>query len=299
VSWCLALSTPFQPRPPSSLTRYAAGARGRAVSDGPHRREPGSPRRRKPWPARRDLPAEAPVPAKDMEPHRCSASCPRPFRRWKPAKSAASLPTGPTANWSQLLSSGGKGRRQVSYRRFRHQWGNFDSGEILPAGHNVEGGPSVFDAVAILPSAEGGAKLALRAEAVVNFLRDAYGHLKVIAYLPTAALCWWAGMSDASADTDLGLISLARRSASNFIAVAGRRPGLGPRGDGPQNPLRSGRRPTLPDLTPTAAAHFIRAGEKPAPSSDWGSRAPIAMIERAKAKPGSTARLGSPARQRA
>jgi hypothetical protein len=245
------------------------------VSDGPQRREPGSPRRRKPWPARRDLPAEAPVPAKDMEPHRCSASCPRPFRRWKPAKSAASLPTGPTANWSQLLSSGGKGRRQVSYRRFRHQWGNFDSGEILPAGHNVEGGPSVFDAVAILPSAEGGAKLALRAEAV-NFLRDAYGHLKVIAYLPTAALCWWAGMSDASADTDLGLISLARRSASNFIAVAGRRPGLGPRGDGPQNPLRSGRRPTLPDLTPTAAAHFIRAGEKPAPSSDRRSRAPIA-----------------------
>ena len=60
-------------------------------------------------------------------------------------------------------------------------------GKLVPADHKVEGGPSIlFDAVAIIPSREGGAKLATQAEAV-NFLRDAFGHLKVIAYTPTAA----------------------------------------------------------------------------------------------------------------
>ena len=40
--------------------------------------------------------------------------------------------------------------------------------------HKIEGGPSVFfDAVAVLPSVEGGAELALSAEAV-NFVCDAY-----------------------------------------------------------------------------------------------------------------------------
>ena len=49
------------------------------------------------------------------------------------------------------------------------------AGDVLPADHEVKGGPSVFfDAVAIVPSIEGGAKLALQSEAV-NFLRDAYG----------------------------------------------------------------------------------------------------------------------------
>jgi hypothetical protein len=40
-------------------------------------------------------------------------------------------------------------------------------GKLVPADHKVEGGPSVlFDAVAIMPSCEGGAKLATQAEAV-------------------------------------------------------------------------------------------------------------------------------------
>ena len=95
------------------------------------------------------------------------------------------------------------------------------SGDLLPADHKVEGGPSVlFDAVAIVPSAEGGAKLGLQAEAV-NFLRDAYGHLKVIAYLPTAApLFVKGGISDRNPDNDAGLISLAAKTIDDFIATA-------------------------------------------------------------------------------
>jgi catalase len=94
-------------------------------------------------------------------------------------------------------------------------------GDLIPADHKIEGGPSVlFDAVAILPSPEGGAKLALQAEAV-NFLRDAYGHLKVIAYLPAAAPMFVkAGMSDATPDTDRGLIPIGSRSIKDFVSIA-------------------------------------------------------------------------------
>jgi catalase len=95
------------------------------------------------------------------------------------------------------------------------------NGELLAADYKVEGGPSVlFDTVAILPSIEGGAQLALMAEAV-NFLRDAYGHLKVIAYLPTAAPMFAkAGMSDANPDNDAGLVPLGLRSVNDFIGTA-------------------------------------------------------------------------------
>jgi catalase len=99
------------------------------------------------------------------------------------------------------------------------------AGELVPADHKVEGGPSVlFDAVAIIPSREGGAKLATQAEAV-NFLRDAFGHLKVIGYIPTAApLLVKAGMSEATPDNDPGMISLAVSAPEDFVmaAAAGR-----------------------------------------------------------------------------
>lgn len=94
-------------------------------------------------------------------------------------------------------------------------------GDTLPVDHKVEGGPSIlFDAVVLLPSVEGGAKLALMSEAV-NFVRDAFGHLKVIAYLPSAApLFVKGGLSDVNADTDRGVVSLARGSADDFIEQA-------------------------------------------------------------------------------
>jgi catalase len=94
-------------------------------------------------------------------------------------------------------------------------------GQMVPADFRIDGGPSVlFDAVALLPSDEGGAALALEATAV-NFVRDAFGHLKVIAYLPAAApLFVKGGLSDANPDADAGLINLPVRSVDDFIAAA-------------------------------------------------------------------------------
>ena len=97
-------------------------------------------------------------------------------------------------------------------------------GDLLPADHKIEGGPSVlFDAVVVAPSVEGGAALALQAEAV-NFLRDAFGHLKVIGYLPTAAPMLVKAGIDANPQNDAGLISLDTDSTAGFLerAAAGR-----------------------------------------------------------------------------
>ncbi|WP_395445954.1 hypothetical protein [Caulobacter sp. UC70_42] len=95
------------------------------------------------------------------------------------------------------------------------------SGALLPVDHKIDGGPSVlFDAVAILPSDDGGEQLAIEA-AAVNFLRDAYGHLKVIAYLPSAAPLFAAGgVVDVGPDDDAGLIALPDASLDDFIAAA-------------------------------------------------------------------------------
>ena len=94
-------------------------------------------------------------------------------------------------------------------------------GQLIPADFRVDGGPSVlFDAVAILASDEGGAALALEA-AAVNFVRDAFGHLKVIAYVPAAApLFVKGGLSDANPDADAGLINLPTKAVADFISAA-------------------------------------------------------------------------------
>jgi catalase len=55
----------------------------------------------------------------------------------------------------------------------------------------------------------------------VNFLRDAFGHLKVIGYTPGAApLFVKGGVNDASPDTDLGLIAFPAASADDFVGAA-------------------------------------------------------------------------------
>ena len=94
------------------------------------------------------------------------------------------------------------------------------AGDRLPADHKIDGGPSVlFDAVVLLPSDEGGAELAMSA-AAVNFLRDAFGHLKVIGYLPTAAPMFVKAGMGAETDGDRGLLSLAQKSAQDFVVAA-------------------------------------------------------------------------------
>ena len=60
-------------------------------------------------------------------------------------------------------------------------------GDLLQADHALSAAPSIFfDAVALLPSAEGCASLVLQA-AAIDWLRDAFGHLKVIGYVAAAA----------------------------------------------------------------------------------------------------------------
>jgi catalase len=168
------------------------------------------------------VPADAPVPAKEMEPSPMLSIL------------AKATPTLQGRKIGCLVSDGCDGNLVANLKAAALKAGaKFEvvaptiygvttaAGELLPADHKVEGGPSVlFDAVAILPSAEGGAKLGLQAEAV-NFLRDAYGHLKVIAYLPAAApLFVKGGISDRNPDNDAGLISLANKTVDDFITTA-------------------------------------------------------------------------------
>ncbi|MEI9931806.1 MAG: hypothetical protein WDM89_15030 [Rhizomicrobium sp.] len=55
-------------------------------------------------------------------------------------------------------------------------------GKILPADQRIEGGPSsLFDHVAIVASDDGAKRLAGMG-AAQDFVKDAYGHLKVLAF---------------------------------------------------------------------------------------------------------------------
>ncbi|HTV23651.1 MAG TPA: catalase, partial [Polyangiaceae bacterium] len=95
------------------------------------------------------------------------------------------------------------------------------AGHLLPVDHALVAAPSIFfDAVALVLNASSGALLAKDA-AAVDFLRDAFGHLKVIGYTSGAApLLDKAGIADQS---DEGVVSLAvLQSVSTFISAAKR-----------------------------------------------------------------------------
>jgi catalase len=83
----------------------------------------------------------------------------------------------------------------------------------------IEGGPSVlFDACVILPSQDGAQEL-LGMAAAINWIRDAFGHLKAIAYVEEAApLLEKAAVEP---DVDLGVIELdGKKGIDGFIAAA-------------------------------------------------------------------------------
>ncbi len=94
-------------------------------------------------------------------------------------------------------------------------------GEILIPHHKLGGGPSLlFDAVVLAPSAEGAPVLATHA-AAIDFVRDAYGHLKVMGHLPSAVpLLAKAGLAAADLEGDAGVIPLTVKSISKFIDAA-------------------------------------------------------------------------------
>ena len=92
-------------------------------------------------------------------------------------------------------------------------------GAVLAADLQLAGGPSVlFDAVALVLSAQGAAALADQAAAVA-FVADAFAHLKVIGHTPGAEkLLQAAGVAP-----DAGVIPLATPQAANEFVTAARK----------------------------------------------------------------------------
>ncbi|HUS63575.1 MAG TPA: catalase [Kofleriaceae bacterium] len=93
------------------------------------------------------------------------------------------------------------------------------SGDLLPADLAIPGGPSVlFDAVVLAPSADG-ATLLMGESAAIDFVRDAFAHLKVIGHVPGAALLLDAAGVDPAADA--GMVSiLGPAGAGAFVKQA-------------------------------------------------------------------------------
>jgi catalase len=91
------------------------------------------------------------------------------------------------------------------------------SGKPAPADMSLSGGPSViFDAVVILATETEAEKLASEAGAV-DWVRDAFGHLKVIAHTEGANIL----LSRAAVKVDEGVISIGDgKSISTFIKQA-------------------------------------------------------------------------------
>ncbi len=93
-------------------------------------------------------------------------------------------------------------------------------GNALPVDFRIDGGPScLFDAVAVVASDEGAARLAAIG-AARDFVSDAYGHLKAIAATPNLTdLFAKAGLKEA--DLDDACVSLAKKAdVDTFIAKA-------------------------------------------------------------------------------
>jgi catalase len=89
-------------------------------------------------------------------------------------------------------------------------------GKKVPAQQKIDGGPSVlYDAVALLVSAKGAARLAKDAP-TRDFIADAYAHCKFVAYsAPGTALLQAAGVTP-----DDGFLALKdEKSAAQFIKL--------------------------------------------------------------------------------
>ncbi|HEY4185960.1 MAG TPA: catalase [Polyangia bacterium] len=90
-------------------------------------------------------------------------------------------------------------------------------GKAIAADHALSAAPSIFfDAVVVAPSADGAAMLAKLAGAV-DWVRDAFGHLKVIGHVPEAKPL----LDKAGVEPDAGVLALTgAKSLEAFIAAA-------------------------------------------------------------------------------
>ncbi|GAB4076095.1 catalase [Nostocoides australiense] len=83
----------------------------------------------------------------------------------------------------------------------------------VPVDHAIAGAPSVlFDAVALLPSADGAAELAKR-KCAKDFVADAFGHQKFVAHSSDAQPL----LTAAGVEADGGVFDLGDRSADEFV----------------------------------------------------------------------------------
>jgi catalase len=84
-----------------------------------------------------------------------------------------------------------------------------DDGTAVAARQKIDGGPSVFyDAVAVLPSVDGAALLAMDANAK-DFVSDAFGHCKIIGFCSDAALLFKQARIPPKADAGFALLEAA------------------------------------------------------------------------------------------
>jgi catalase len=95
------------------------------------------------------------------------------------------------------------------------------SGDLVPAKQKIDGGPSVlYDAVALLLSAEGAAMLA-KDKPAKDFVSDAFAHCKFIAFSEDAQVLLEA--AGIASELDEGCFKIqARKDAADFITACGK-----------------------------------------------------------------------------
>lgn len=92
------------------------------------------------------------------------------------------------------------------------------NGDEITPHHFLSGAPScLFDIVVIAPSQENAARLAAEA-AAIDFIRDAFAHLKIIGYSDTAKEMFQK--ASVATDADKGLVNLTSGKLSQFIDTA-------------------------------------------------------------------------------
>jgi catalase len=88
---------------------------------------------------------------------------------------------------------------------------------MIVVNHALSGAPSIlFDAVVLALPVEGAAVLASKA-AAIDWVRDSFGHLKVIGHVVAAAPL----LKRAGIDPDPGLVAMdGERSITKFVTMA-------------------------------------------------------------------------------
>ena len=91
-----------------------------------------------------------------------------------------------------------------------------DDGDPTPIDGQLAGSPSVmFDAIAVVLSEAGVATL-LKDGAAIDYVKDAFGHLKAIAFTSAAKPL----LDKAGVEADAGVVELTSKDATAFIAQA-------------------------------------------------------------------------------